>query len=145
MSLHPELLMQPQHGTLCTSALHFCFANGNTLKLSGSRLAAKSIPLDPISKIQGIVTLPGSKSLSNRVLLLAALSQGLTCIENILVTLSCLESPLLLAAHHSALSLPERMEGDKLYNQWTGVGIRAFPIQKWRFSPECNLLSDSSH
>jgi 3-phosphoshikimate 1-carboxyvinyltransferase len=38
----------------------------------------------PISSINGEVTLPGSKSLSNRVLLLAALAQGQTRIKNLL-------------------------------------------------------------
>jgi 3-phosphoshikimate 1-carboxyvinyltransferase len=31
--------------------------------------------LEPISEIAGTITLPGSKSLSNRILLLAALSE----------------------------------------------------------------------
>jgi len=40
--------------------------------------------LDPIRRISGSITLPGSKSLSNRVLLLAMLSEGETFIENLL-------------------------------------------------------------
>eukprot|EP01024_Parvocaulis_polyphysoides_P011431 TRINITY_DN14000_c0_g1_i1.p1 TRINITY_DN14000_c0_g1~~TRINITY_DN14000_c0_g1_i1.p1 ORF type:complete len:493 (-),score=102.27 TRINITY_DN14000_c0_g1_i1:1033-2511(-) len=47
----------------------------------------KSLPqltLDPISKIEGVVNLPGSKSLSNRVLLLAALADGETVVQNLL-------------------------------------------------------------
>ena len=40
--------------------------------------------LDPIRWISGSITLPGSKSLSNRVLLLAMLSEGETFIENLL-------------------------------------------------------------
>ncbi len=44
----------------------------------------KSITLQPIKHIQGTVTLPGSKSVSNRALLLAALSRGTTRITNIL-------------------------------------------------------------
>lgn len=47
--------------------------------------AAESLTLKPIKSISGTVRLPGSKSLSNRVLLLAALSKDHTCIENILV------------------------------------------------------------
>lgn len=42
------------------------------------------LTLDPISVIEGHVKLPGSKSLSNRVLLLAALAEGTTVVENIL-------------------------------------------------------------
>lgn len=40
--------------------------------------------LAPISQVNGSVTLPGSKSLSNRILLLAALSNGTTVVENLL-------------------------------------------------------------
>ncbi len=40
--------------------------------------------LKPIGSVSGSVTLPGSKSLSNRVLLLAALAEGETRVENLL-------------------------------------------------------------
>ncbi|KAJ4844940.1 3-phosphoshikimate 1-carboxyvinyltransferase, chloroplastic [Turnera subulata] len=42
------------------------------------------ITLQPIKDISGTVTLPGSKSLSNRILLLAALSEGTTVVDNLL-------------------------------------------------------------
>ncbi|KAI4370359.1 hypothetical protein MLD38_018718 [Melastoma candidum] len=42
------------------------------------------IVLQPIREISGMVKLPGSKSLSNRVLLLAALSEGTTVVDNLL-------------------------------------------------------------
>ncbi len=44
----------------------------------------QSLTLKPIASIQGQVTLPGSKSLSNRILLLAALAKGETRISNLL-------------------------------------------------------------
>jgi 3-phosphoshikimate 1-carboxyvinyltransferase len=44
----------------------------------------ETLTLQPISSAQGEVTLPGSKSLSNRILLLAALAQGQTTITNLL-------------------------------------------------------------
>ena len=44
----------------------------------------ESITVEPISTISGEVTLPGSKSLSNRVLLLAAVSEGTTVVDNLL-------------------------------------------------------------
>jgi len=44
----------------------------------------KSIGLDPIRRAAGTVRLPGSKSISNRVLLLAALSAGVTRVRNLL-------------------------------------------------------------
>jgi len=43
-----------------------------------------SLKLKPIQRITGEVELPGSKSLSNRVLLLSALAKGTTTVENLL-------------------------------------------------------------
>ncbi len=43
-----------------------------------------SLTLPPLSSIDGEVTIPGSKSLSNRILLLAALADGPTVITNLL-------------------------------------------------------------
>ena len=42
------------------------------------------LTVEPITKFTGEITLPGSKSLSNRVLLLSALSEGTTLVENLL-------------------------------------------------------------
>ncbi len=44
----------------------------------------KFLDLGPIARVQGMVKLPGSKSISNRVLLLAALADGETRVENLL-------------------------------------------------------------
>ena len=44
----------------------------------------KAITLEPISRIEGEINLPGSKSLSNRALLLAALAKGTTTVTNLL-------------------------------------------------------------
>ncbi|WP_445766621.1 3-phosphoshikimate 1-carboxyvinyltransferase [Rheinheimera sp.] len=44
----------------------------------------KTLTLNPIAKVDGEVHLPGSKSISNRVLLLAALAEGTTHITNLL-------------------------------------------------------------
>ncbi|WP_019674260.1 3-phosphoshikimate 1-carboxyvinyltransferase [Arsukibacterium perlucidum] len=44
----------------------------------------KTLTLEPITKIAGEVHLPGSKSISNRVLLLSALAKGTTHITNLL-------------------------------------------------------------
>ena len=46
--------------------------------------ATNSLTLAPIKNLDGVVTLPGSKSLSNRCLLLAALSEGSTKVDNLL-------------------------------------------------------------
>lgn len=43
-----------------------------------------TLTVTPIKSLDGTVTLPGSKSLSNRCLLLAALSDGKTKVENLL-------------------------------------------------------------
>ncbi|KMZ58632.1 3-phosphoshikimate 1-carboxyvinyltransferase [Zostera marina] len=44
----------------------------------------EEIVLQPIKDISGTVSLPGSKSLSNRILLLAALAEGTTVLDNLL-------------------------------------------------------------
>lgn len=46
--------------------------------------ATEFLDLPPLEEAAGTVTLPGSKSISNRVLLLAALSQGTTVIHDLL-------------------------------------------------------------
>lgn len=48
--------------------------------------AVEQLVLQPIKRIEGHVKLPGSKSLSNRILLLAALSEGTTEVQNLLVS-----------------------------------------------------------
>jgi len=44
----------------------------------------KFLDLEPIARVAGTVKMPGSKSISNRVLLLAALAEGKTRVENLL-------------------------------------------------------------
>ncbi|RJG28879.1 3-phosphoshikimate 1-carboxyvinyltransferase, partial [Streptococcus pyogenes] len=44
----------------------------------------EKITLAPISRVEGEINLPGSKSLSNRALLLAALAKGTTKVTNLL-------------------------------------------------------------
>ena len=44
----------------------------------------KQLTLQPIRSVQGEIRLPGSKSMSNRVLLLAALAEGTTQVRNLL-------------------------------------------------------------
>jgi 3-phosphoshikimate 1-carboxyvinyltransferase len=47
-------------------------------------MTTDALTLQPIAHLAGTVRLPGSKSLSNRMLLLAALAQGATALENVL-------------------------------------------------------------
>lgn len=58
-------------------------AHGLSLLAMNSGPSPKLL-LQPIKRISGEITLPGSKSLSNRVLLLSALSRGTTVVENLL-------------------------------------------------------------
>jgi 3-phosphoshikimate 1-carboxyvinyltransferase len=51
---------------------------------SGGAVETETRTITPIKSLDGIVTLPGSKSLSNRCLLLAALSEGSTRVDNLL-------------------------------------------------------------
>ncbi len=44
----------------------------------------KQLRLEPIKKVQGIINIPGSKSISNRALLLATLAKGTTKLTNLL-------------------------------------------------------------
>ncbi|KAK6918546.1 Enolpyruvate transferase domain [Dillenia turbinata] len=73
--------------------LNFSSIARNRLMVSASSAASLTtekhstspeIVLQPIKEISGTVTLPGSKSLSNRILLLAALSEGTTVVDNLL-------------------------------------------------------------
>lgn len=52
--------------------------------MAATTTAPETLTLQPIKSLDGTVTLPGSKSLSNRCLLLAALSEGSTQVDNLL-------------------------------------------------------------
>lgn len=51
---------------------------------TASEKETETLTVTPIKSLDGTVTLPGSKSLSNRCLLLAALSEGKTRVDNLL-------------------------------------------------------------
>ena len=53
-------------------------------KIEKSNKKMESITLQPASKVGGTIKLPGSKSISNRTLLLAAFSNGVTEIRDLL-------------------------------------------------------------
>ena len=57
-------------------------ATATTLSMSATE--TETLTVTPIKSLDGTVTLPGSKSLSNRCLLLAALSEGDTKVDNLL-------------------------------------------------------------
>lgn len=56
----------------------------NSWYLAASKKVIETLAVAPIKSLDGTVTLPGSKSLSNRCLLLAALSEGKTRVDNLL-------------------------------------------------------------
>jgi len=80
--------------SISPSSIRRIHSNPITMKSSSTtHLQSRKMEMDesknilkipPISTLNGIVTLPGSKSLSNRCLLLAALSEGKTKVENLL-------------------------------------------------------------
>jgi len=58
---------------------------GTSLQMANAvDVETNTLTINPIKSLDGTVTLPGSKSLSNRCLLLAALSDGETRVENLL-------------------------------------------------------------
>ena len=70
-----------------------CFSSRHTpqsrtssslVKMASAAAPLETLTVTPIKSLDGTVTLPGSKSLSNRCLLLAALSEGNTRVDNLL-------------------------------------------------------------
>jgi len=59
-------------------------ARPDRLRCLAAAPAMEELTLQPVKTVSGEVLLPGSKSLSNRILLLAALSEGTTLVENLL-------------------------------------------------------------
>jgi 3-phosphoshikimate 1-carboxyvinyltransferase len=59
-------------------------AEGSVFFFMCKRWVMNSLILDPIARMDGFINLPGSKSVSNRVLLLAALARGTTVLTNLL-------------------------------------------------------------
>ena len=55
-----------------------------SVSVKASAGTLEKLYLEPIKKIEGTVTLPGSKSMSNRILLLSALAEGKTKVLNLL-------------------------------------------------------------
>jgi 3-phosphoshikimate 1-carboxyvinyltransferase len=82
------------------------------------------IDLPPLMSAQGTVRLPGSKSISNRVLLLAALSEGVTDVRDLLKSD---DTDRMLEALH-ALGVGVESLGDNAYRV-TGCGGN-FPVKE---------------
>jgi hypothetical protein len=85
-----------------------CSSSGRhtAVRAAAAPAALHELTIQPVRVIEGHVKLPGSKSLSNRILLLAALAEGTTTVENILVSRAARRPPFAAAAslfRHSLL------------------------------------------
>ena len=59
-------------------------SSNTVFQMAADETDVETLTVTPIKSLDGTVTLPGSKSLSNRCLLLAALSEGETRVDNLL-------------------------------------------------------------
>ncbi|RLM56344.1 3-phosphoshikimate 1-carboxyvinyltransferase 2-like [Panicum miliaceum] len=90
-----------------------------------AKAGAEEIVLQPIREISGTVKLPGSKSLSNRILLLSALSEGTTVVDNLLDS----EDVHYMLGALKALGLS--VEADKAAKRAVVAGCGGkFPVEK---------------
>ncbi|CAB9502649.1 3-phosphoshikimate 1-carboxyvinyltransferase [Seminavis robusta] len=86
MLLASLLLLLPGSLGFLPTTIHHHHVMNKALKATVPAVdeATNSLTVTPIKSLDGTVTLPGSKSLSNRCLLLAALSEGSTKVDNLL-------------------------------------------------------------
>jgi 3-phosphoshikimate 1-carboxyvinyltransferase len=80
------------------------------------KAATKALVLDPVTALQGTMSLPGSKSISNRAFLLAALATGTTRLKNLL------DSDDTRAMHDALTALGVRIEQDGADTLVHGLG-----------------------
>lgn len=78
----------------------------------------ESLTLQPIARVDGTVNLPGSKSVSNRALLLAALAQGTTRLTNLLDS----DDVKHMLNALSALGIDYRLSSDRTVCEVVGNG-----------------------
>lgn len=78
----------------------------------------ESLTLQPIARVNGTINLPGSKSVSNRALLLAALAQGTTVLTNLLDS----DDVRHMLTALSALGVGFTLSDDRTRCDITGVG-----------------------
>lgn len=83
----------------------------------------KHIDLQPVAQVAGVVALPGSKSISNRILLLAALSEGTTDIKELLAS----DDTLVMLTALKTLGVNWRQEVDTQNYTVEGTG-GTFPV-----------------
>ena len=78
----------------------------------------ESLTLQPIARVDGTINLPGSKSVSNRALLLAAFAQGTTVLTNLLDS----DDVRHMLNALSALGVSFTLSADRTRCEVTGVG-----------------------
>ena len=88
--------------------------------------------IDPLHVIDGTVKLPGSKSLTNRALLMAALAEGPSVLHNVL---DCADSRYLIKAlKQLGVQIEADWGGDSSSNSIVVHGVDAeFPVKSGRF------------
>ena len=86
------------------------------------------LKLDPIMKVGGSVDLPGSKSISNRALLLAALSEGTTELNNLLVA----EDTEMMIGALETLGVKLEVSNDGTEVKVEGCGVDAITTDETR-------------
>lgn len=80
----------------------------------------QSLTLQPIFRINGTINLPGSKSVSNRALLLAAFAKGTTRLTNLLDS----DDIRYMLNALTALGISYRLSGDRTICEVDGIGGR---------------------
>ena len=90
----------------------------------------EQLTLEPISKVSGEVNVPGSKSLSNRALLLAALAEGETELTNLLDS----EDIEHMLNALTKLGVTYSLSEDKLAVKWWVTAGRFQLPSHWSFS-----------
>ena len=86
------------------------------------------LDLAPIARAEGCITLPGSKSISNRTLLLAALAEGTTTVHGLLDS----DDTRVMLAALAQLGVTLAQQGESRSFRVTGVG-GAFPVKTGDF------------
>lgn len=78
----------------------------------------ESLTLQPVARVDGAINLPGSKSISNRALLLAALARGVTVVTNLLDS----DDVRYMLNALSALGVHYRLSADRTHCEVRGNG-----------------------
>nr|ALK27163.1 chloroplast 5-enolpyruvylshikimate-3-phosphate synthase [Triticum aestivum] len=127
---HPRRLRMPAARAAHRGAVRLwgprgAAARATSVAAPAAPAGAEEVVLQPIREISGAVQLPGSKSLSNRILLLSALSEGTTVVDNLLNS----EDVHYMLEALEALGLS--VEADKVAKRAVVVGCGGrFPVEK---------------